>query len=139
MNIFQFLTKDELKKTRVLCVGFQSDLVKHHTKFVDMSEAILEENLDNMKWILDRYNGSNAWQDNIKMITFFPRVETIANLGIMKWLYENGMLLNKKTLAFSVGMCGLETLKWLNKIGCHWGRSTFDNAIPHYDLEFLNG
>ena len=71
LHILEFNTEDEIKKTRTLSHDFQSKLVKRLTKFVKMEDAIRLHNLDNMKWIKERYNGSILWHDDIKFGTFF--------------------------------------------------------------------
>ena len=71
LNVFQYLTKDELKKTRTLSMAFQSDLVKRFTMFVEMEDAIRANNMENMEWIKERYNGDTRWHDDINFGTFF--------------------------------------------------------------------
>ena len=100
LNVLQYLTETEMKKTRTLSKTFHSNLVKRRTMYVKMKDAIDANNLDNMKWIKERFNGDIRWHDDIKFGTFFFsfRIITdngvdmaIENLGIMKWLYENGV------------------------------------------------
>ena len=71
LHVFQYLTETEIKKTRTLSREFQSKLVKWLTMFVKMEDAIRAHNLDNMKWIKERYNGGILWHDDIKFGTFF--------------------------------------------------------------------
>ena len=71
LNVFQYLTEDELKKTRTLSTTFQSDLVKRLTMHVKMKDAIRANNMENMKWIKERYNGDDRWHDEINFGTFF--------------------------------------------------------------------
>jgi hypothetical protein len=70
LNILQFCTGEENKKTRTLSKDFTSKLVKHRTENVKMGDAIRSNNLDNMKWIKERYNGDDTWRGDINMGTF---------------------------------------------------------------------
>ena len=67
LNILQFNTIVEIENTR----EFQSEFVKKCTTFVDMKDAIRTNNLSNMKWIKDRYNGRPLWQGNMDFCTFY--------------------------------------------------------------------
>ena len=69
LNIFQFNTGDEIQKTKTL--NFTSKFVNECTMFVKMKEAIRANNLSNMKWIKDRYNGSTIWHKGINIGMFF--------------------------------------------------------------------
>ena len=69
LNIFQFNTNNEIKKTQTN--GFPSKFVKQRTMFVEMKEAIRANNFGNMQWIKERYNTRTRWKRNITIRTFF--------------------------------------------------------------------
>ena len=59
----------------------------------------------------------------------------IANLGIMKWLHENGVPWTNDTFAQAAYHGDIDTMKWLYEKGCPWGMWTFNNAVEHGDLK----
>ena len=93
--------------------------------FVKMEDAILVHNLDNMKWIKERYNGSIFWQDDICVEM------AIGNLGIMKWLH------GKDTFQLAAKQGDIKTMEWLYKKKCPWSIDTFHWAIANSDLETM--
>ena len=67
LNVLQYSTGNEIKKMRTLSKGFLSDFVKLCTNTVKMD---LSNNLSNMMWIKDRYNGDTRWHSYIKFGMF---------------------------------------------------------------------
>ncbi len=68
--VFQYLSESEIKKTRTLSTTFQSKLVQQLTLHVNMVDAIRANNLNNMKWIKERFNKSTFWHYDINFGTF---------------------------------------------------------------------
>ena len=58
----------------------------------------------------------------------------IGNLGIMKWLYENGVPWTREIFSKAAEHGDLEVLKWFFEKECPWGKGTFAGAAYHGDL-----
>ena len=59
----------------------------------------------------------------------------IENLGIMKWLHENGVtFVDKKIFSYAAMQGDIEIIKWLKVQGCPWGGDTFSHAAIHGDI-----
>ena len=64
-------------------------------------------------------------------------IMAIENLGIIKWLHENGVPWTKDTFARAVRNGDIKNMKWLHEKGCPWDEETFRETARHCDMKYV--
>ena len=93
------------------------ELVDYKPKYDNFSDAVLNGDLLNMKWLkancCDFHNRT------------FSHAAKFGNLDNMKWLKENGCPFDDWTFSSAVEFGNLDNMKWLKDNGCPFGINTF--------------
>jgi hypothetical protein len=105
-QIFLWLDYETLCETR----AFQSRHIKKCTQFSNYRDAIQNNNILNMEWLLER---GRPWSWR----TFYIAAKS-GNLDIMKWLKKNGCPWNSDTFYMATDFGNQQVIKWLIDNGC---------------------
>ena len=125
----QFCDENSVQNThRYLSKG-----VRYCTQTTCITQAVKNQNVENMNWIKER-NSKNGRPWNA--ITFAAAAKS-GNIVIMEWLKRNEYPWNASTFATAAACGSIEVMEWLKRNKCLWNESTFVAAAKRGDIEIL--